>query len=704
MKNIYSEHLAEAKLDIKQATAGHLTNCKLQLKVGKYGIADGGALKVLFRISADVDDVQFTNPEEHNYVSFETSANAELIGYSRHNGLKGKVHARPWTNGFVVFIKGGYINQGEIIQVLFKNFRMQTIVEDTFEFKVVVDAFATGEYTEIESSPEITIVPDKPNKIVALLPTISEPNAKTKGLVKLEDKWGNPCTQINDSFSISNAEELGVNKSQKFSLGKSDIELSLTEGQYQLQAKYKGLEAVSNFILIQNNTYKHYWADLHGQSEETVGTNNIEHYINFAKEYGFLDVISSQANDFQVDKSFWEKTIKHSHSNTKEGEFVMFPGYEWSGNTGRGGDRNVIFNEQKPPIYKSSFAQTLEEFESKHEAIDVPELFSKLKKHKAFTIAHVGGRYANLDMHDDQVEPLIEVHSDWGTFEWYLHQALEKDYMVGISAASDNHNSRPGASYPGLEEFTSYGGLTCILSEELTPDAIYKAITSRHVYATTGHRAYLDCSLKADAKEYMIGDQVKSSSTSYKLALKYLGKSNIEKIEMFNKSKLIETFAPSVTKSKVKLSWHGTEFYGRNREYKWDGKGIFKGNQIVNSQAFNFYHHSKYTNDQESFSFKSLTSGNYKGIIFDLDSEFKQLDLDVNGNKFNFNGDSANNIHQLNEYSALELTYLPKNQGPEMINQQFTINKSDLAKKNALYLKITEVDGGITWSSPFYIQ
>jgi len=42
-----------------------------------------------------------------------------------------------------------------------------------------------------------------------------------------------------------------------------------------------------------------------------------------------------------------------------DGKFVIFPGYEWSGNTGLGGDRNVMFRDDLVkwlPIVKASGA------------------------------------------------------------------------------------------------------------------------------------------------------------------------------------------------------------------------------------------------------------------------------------------------------------------------------------------------------------
>ena len=75
--------------------------------------------------------------------------------------------------------------------------------------------------------------------------------------------------------------------------------------------------------------------------------------------------------------------------------------------------------------------------------------------------AHIGGRYADIKMaHDARIERSVEVHSDWGTFEWLLRDALEQGYRVGILANSDGHKGRHGASHPGASLFGAYGGLS----------------------------------------------------------------------------------------------------------------------------------------------------------------------------------------------------------------------------------------------------
>ena len=79
---------------------------------------------------------------------------------------------------------------------------------------------------------------------------------------------------------------------------------------------------------------------------------------------------------------------------------------------------------------------------------------------------------------------MIEIYSDWGRFEWLLEDALSRGYKVGFVANSDGHKGRPGASHPGASTFGAYGGLTCVLAEVLTRDAIFEAIRQRRCYET----------------------------------------------------------------------------------------------------------------------------------------------------------------------------------------------------------------------------
>ena len=56
---------------------------------------------------------------------------------------------------------------------------------------------------------------------------------------------------------------------------------------------------------------------------------------------------------------------------------------------------------------------------------------------------------------------------------------------VGVVANSDGHKGRPGASHPGASTFGAYGGLTCVLADSLTREAVFDAIRRRRCYAVT---------------------------------------------------------------------------------------------------------------------------------------------------------------------------------------------------------------------------
>jgi hypothetical protein len=77
--------------------------------------------------------------------------------------------------------------------------------------------------------------------------------------------------------------------------------------------------------IVEQATLLPYWADLHGQSEETIGTNSARELIEFARDRAFLDAMSHQGNDFQITTPFWNELNKLSKEFNADGRFIMFP-------------------------------------------------------------------------------------------------------------------------------------------------------------------------------------------------------------------------------------------------------------------------------------------------------------------------------------------------------------------------------------------
>src|ERR1051326_2529457 len=142
-----------------------------------------------------------------------------------------------------------------------------------------------------------------------------------------------------------------------------------------------------------------------------------EEYFRYARDKAFVDMVGHQGNDFQITDAFWDKLNALTAQFDAPGKFVCLPGYEWSGNTGMGGDRNVFFRREGRPIRRSS--HILVEGETSSEAVTTADkLFEALRGEDCRVIAHVGGRFADLKFaHDGRIERTVEVHSSWRSEE-----------------------------------------------------------------------------------------------------------------------------------------------------------------------------------------------------------------------------------------------------------------------------------------------
>ena len=168
-------------------------------------------------------------------------------------------------------------------------------------------------------------------------------------------------------------------------------------------------------------------------------------------------------------------------------------------------------------IFRTSHWQVADRADQDTDRYPVQSLFDELRHRDALVVPHIGGRPASLAFHDPDLEPVIEIYSAWGQFEWLLREAIERGYKVGFVAGSDDHKGRPGASYPGSSSFGVYGGLTCVLARTLTREGIWEAIKARRCYATSGQRIAL--SVQADGhpmgSEFSVSGAPRIRAVSY---------------------------------------------------------------------------------------------------------------------------------------------------------------------------------------------
>ena len=321
----------------------------------------------------------------------------------------------------------------------------------------------------------------------------------------------------------------------------------------------------SHPLVVRNGPFGGYWGDMHGQSGESIGITTARQYFDFARNKSFLDATGHQANDFQVNNAFWAYLQTLTAQFNEDGTFVTLPGYEWSGNTAVGGDRNVYYRTEGRPIFRSSHALLPDRSDLHTDATDANLLFERLAGEDCVAYAHVGGRYADTAYaHDGRIETSMEIHSAWGTFEWLLTDGFALGHRCGVVCNSDGHKGRPGASYPGAATFGAYGGLTCFYAEELTRDGLFECLRRRHHFGTTGTRMHLDVrvsfagggerfdrdpnvfddAVSTHVGEVMMGDIVRTGDERVAMHIEVVAHAPIERIEVRNGCDVVRTLRP----------------------------------------------------------------------------------------------------------------------------------------------------------------
>ncbi len=639
-----------------QLEAGSWHTFNLTYTCGKFGMDDSGSMRVCFRFASDQTRPQFEDPKRPNYTKIEAS-NSAVLEY-RYDP-KGNV--RPWDRCLYIKVVKGFMQEGDTISITFgdtsggsKGMRLQTFCEDTLEFRVLVDPIATANYQAIPEQPMIQIVPGPPSSYVAVVPTAREVNETFALKIRGEDLWGNPSDQCKGAFKVrSSAPVNGLPDSITFTPGEFAVvvdDLSIDSAgrvDIWLEEESGNIACRANPIMISDALdLKHYWVDLHGQSEETIGTGSARGFFEFARDKAFVDGVGHQGNDFQITKGFWSQLDSLCEEYDEPGKFLA----PWDMN-GRGiplwaGTETSFFpmrtaRSDGHPMHWSRTNLTSIRIATRLASYTVTSprrgngtLFLMLTA-GALCRCEDGARWSDRKS--------MEVHSSWGTFDWLLEDAFDMGYRIGIVANSDGHKGRPGASYPGASLFGAVGGLTCMMMPELTRDALFDCIRKRRHYCTTGgHGGRMFMDVRADfdqagdiyhddpaldyptaptctsGKTALMGDIVELKSGGAKISVQVDSPAPIERVEIFNGRELVETIRPYAKEelgARIRIHWEGAEYRGRFRQVIWDGSATVTDNTITSASGYNFFNPERgltHVNDT-TVEWMSLTTGNFAG-------------------------------------------------------------------------------------------
>lgn len=609
-----------------EVVAGSWHEIVIDYEVGSSGLADGAWIKATFKFYSDWALFQTSDPKAPNFVSAEYQAGPLTAGQSPASvqslscRFDQKGHERPFQKAIIVDIVDGYLNPGDHIILRLGDMRfggpgtrVQTFVEKNFRFRCYIDPVGTSRFAAIPGDVVIQVVPGAPRKLVVVGPRLIRPSSELPLRIRAEDEWGNTCLNVKGDIECKATLNGHVVYERVVPLSDTGWATALIadlpsqkEGELCITVGIANLPIISPakfYVTIDKSApvARPFYADLHVHSEDTVGNNDTDYNLSYGRDVAGLDVLGYTANDFHITEARWNTAVERINEYNISGQYVVYPGIEWCGNSCAGGDHNVVFlHDRKPDFPFDQHGNLVRSFEWNEDmrggelrpgVWPIDELFAVFANDPDghLLIPHVGGRRANLGWHHPTLDRLVEVGSAWGHFPELLHENIQRGYKVGASAASDEHRGRPGGGAPGAAVFGVKGGLTGVLSDQLDRETIGKALRARHTWATTGERLVA----LASSGKHRQGDEF-SQTGSAKVNYRFLGDAGWDEIAAYDHTgcfwrRNLQQEA-GFSNRRIRLRWGGARIRDRYRWAVWQGL-ISISNAIIHSTtAFGLEH------------------------------------------------------------------------------------------------------------------
>ena len=237
--------------------------------------------------------------------------------------------------------------------------------------------------------------------------------------------------------------------------------------------------------------YQLLWGDLHNHNEVGYAQGSPQRSFDIAASH--LDFYActphGQNTDGHTVTSYpvvdarWPEVQALARERNRPGSFTTFLGYEW--HSGPWGHVHVVYAEDDQPLEKATSLARLQERLRGRDVLLFPH-------HTAYRTG------VAWDQVDPELTRLVEIFSEHGCserdfglhpmvghsggpgdFDHTVQHGLSLGHRFGFTAGTDNHDGYPGG----------YGlGLTGVWAPENTRAAVFEALRSRRTVAVTGDR------------------------------------------------------------------------------------------------------------------------------------------------------------------------------------------------------------------------
>jgi hypothetical protein len=490
----HPEAIGELRADPGPFTAGSTATIEQTYTVGKRTIQTGGAFIVARHFMPNFGAWQANDSAAPNYISIETNnprvsfvaTSVQLSGM--HGGFRS---ARP---ALAFEVASGTLERGNTVTIVYGDTRggatglsMPSFSSDRMPLPLYVAFEDRGQHFSLPIQP-IKIQGSAITGVAGFAPSIVAPGEEFTLSIRARDRFFNRATGAVPHWQVSKNDTPWLEVAVANNSAITTQTVSIAEpGTYFLNITSADgqITGATNPILVTAEPRDRiYWGDTHGHSGFAEGIGTPERFMVWARDDARLDYVTHSEHDIWLDDAEWNVLKNNVSRFSKEGEFIAYLGYEWTVNTTRGGHHNVLFrNPKNRNRIPAQFYPTLTSlYQGLRNAADPRDVV-------VIPHAHQAGDYRTSD---PELEPLVEIMSQHGNFEWFGRMYLQHGHQVGFVAASDNHLSQPGYSAPLGGSLSQRGGLGAVLASARTEDAIFDGMKQLKAYATTGDRIILD--------------------------------------------------------------------------------------------------------------------------------------------------------------------------------------------------------------------
>jgi len=455
-----------------------------------------------------------------------------------------------------VAVGGRGLREGERVRIVYgagaAGARADRYAERDAVFWIGVDGDGDGVHGLVPDPPRVDVAPGPAAQLVATLPSCVSPGEPAELVVAVLDGLGSTGVPFAGDVALGgSAEALGLPAAVTFDgteEGRKRVSFTPSEeGVFRITAEgEEPLLALSNPVVVQAGVEPILWADLHGHSGLSDGTGTPEDYFAYARDVAALDVVALTDHDhwgFQfldAHPRLWERIRDAVRAHHEPGRFVALLGYEWT--SWIHGHRHVLdFDADEELPLLSSLD---EEYETPR------QLWDALAGQPALTFAHhsAGGPIAtNWSFRPDpEIEPVTEVVSVHGSSEArdsplliyspvpgnFVRDVLDAGLRFGFVGSGDSHDGHPGMAHLA----GASGGVAAVLTGDRTRQGVLTALRQRRVYATSGARMILRCTI-AGAR---MGETLAAPEEEAVLTLIVHGTAPIERADIVRSGAVID--------------------------------------------------------------------------------------------------------------------------------------------------------------------